>query len=185
MIGVRRPTPGRVEAYRAEREAMAPTTTPSPEPPPGYRRNTFSRVIGSGPADFDRGRDGLQRWVAHRRAAVAVVPADAALVEGTTVGLVMRQPGIWVLASCRITTVVDEPDRFGFVYATLPGHLVDGYESFFITGAGGEVTFEVSMVSRPASPLVRLAGPVGRHLQRRAVGAYLSGLHAWIHAGAS
>lgn len=182
MISLRRPSPDRIESYRAERVAMAPTTPPSAEPPPGYRSDAFDRVVGATADDFDRACDGLRHWAAHRRAAVEVVPADAPLVEGATVGLVMLQPGIWVLASCRIATVIDESNRFGFVYATLPGHLVDGYESFIVTRKGGQITFEVAMVSRPASVLIRAAGPVGRVLQRRAVDQYLTGIEDWVAA---
>lgn len=180
-ISLRRPSSARVDAYRAEHDLLEPTTPPSAEPPAGYRRDRFSRAVGRGSADFDRACDGLRRWVAHRRASVEVVPEGAPLTEGATVGLVMRQPGIWVLASCRIAEVIDEPDRFGFTYATLPGHMVDPYESFVITrGADGQVVFEVEMVARPASILIRAAGPIGRALQRRAVDAYLTGIEEWV-----
>jgi uncharacterized protein (UPF0548 family) len=79
--------------------------------------------------------------------------------------------------------VVDEPTGFGFVYATLPDHPEQGYESFVVGEVDGEVVFEIDAVSRPGIPLVRLGAPVTRVLQRRASAAYLEGLRSWVDEG--
>lgn len=177
---MRRPAPERVEAYRRARLASTPTALPASEPPPGFRHDSFRRVIGSGTEDFARARRGLEQWAAHRRSGVAVFPADAALDPGSTVAILTRQLGLWVLAACRVDSVIDESTRFGFVYATLPDHPERGYESFVVSVRDDQVTFEIDAVSRPAIPLVRLGAPVTRVLQRRASDAYLVALHSWV-----
>ncbi|MCU1370290.1 MAG: hypothetical protein JWO77_1484 [Ilumatobacteraceae bacterium] len=183
MILIRRPTAERVERYRQDRLDSTPTALPASVPPPGYQHETFKRVIGTGEADFARGRSGLEQWAAHRGSGVEVYPADARLSAGSTVAILTRQLGLWVLAACRVESVVDEPTRFGFVYATLPDHPEQGYESFIVSNVDGKTVFEIDAVSRPGIPLVRLGAPVTRLLQRRASDAYLAALQAWVSTG--
>jgi uncharacterized protein (UPF0548 family) len=180
VILVKRPLPERVEAYREARLHAAPTASPQAEPPPGYHREIFERRIGSGSTDFARARRGLEQWAAHRGSGVEVVPDDAALLPGTTVAILTRQLGLWVLAACRIESVIDEPRSFGFVYSTLPDHPECGYESFVVTNVDDEIVFTIDAVSRPGIPLVRLGAPLTRVLQRRASDAYLTALGAWV-----
>ena len=183
MISVRHPSAEHVEAYRQARLDSPPTALPADEPPPGFRRDIFTRPIGSSAGDFERARHGLERWAAHRGSGVEVFPDTAALAPGSTVAIVTRQLGLWVLAACRVASVIDEPSRFGFVYATLPDHPECGYESFIVTFVDGQVTFEIEAVSRPGILLVRLATPMTRVLQRRASEAYLAALEAWVTVG--
>lgn len=181
MILVRCPTPERVEEYRQARLNSAPTALPAPGPPPGFRHDTFKRTVGSGPGDFERARLGLKQWVAHRGSGVEVFPPDAGLAPGSTVAIVTRQLGLWVLAACRVQTVIDEATRFGFVYATMPDHPEQGYESFVVSNVDGRISFQIDAVSRPGIPIVRLAAPVTRLVQRRACDAYLTALHTWVN----
>jgi uncharacterized protein (UPF0548 family) len=99
---------------------------------------------------------------------------------GSVVGLVTRQMGLWLLFACRVESVIDEPERHGFVYATLPGHPECGYESFVVAMNGDDVVFEIEAVSRPGIALVRLAAPVTRGIQERATRAYLDALTTWV-----
>jgi uncharacterized protein (UPF0548 family) len=131
--------------------------------------------------DFDRARRGLERWAAHRGSGVEIHPPNAPLAAGTTVAILTRQLGLWVLAACRVESVIDEPTRFGFVYATLPDHPEQGYESFIVHEVDGKIIFEIDAVSRPGIPIVRLGAPVTRLLQRRASDAYLAALHSWVN----
>jgi uncharacterized protein (UPF0548 family) len=75
-----------------------------------------------------------------------------------------------------VTSVIDEPDAFGFTYATLPDHPADGYESFTVRAENDAVWFDIEAVSRPGIPILRLAAPVTRHIQKRATAAYLAAL---------
>lgn len=97
--------------------------------PTGFHREQSSRHIGAGDADFARARAGLQQWRAHRGSGVEVHPDDAEVADGETVAIVTRQLGLWVLAACRVSSVTDESDAFGFTYVTLPDHPECGYES--------------------------------------------------------
>jgi uncharacterized protein (UPF0548 family) len=180
VISLTRPSQEKVEKYRMARIGAAPTALPSSEPPAGFHHARFTRVIGSGSGDFELAKDGLERWVAHRRSGIEVFPPVVGLDEGSTVVLLTRQVGLWVLAACRVVSVIDEPTRFGFIYATLPDHPECGFESFVITTAGAEVTFDIEAVSRPGVALVRLVAPVGRALQRRASDAYLDAMQEWV-----
>jgi uncharacterized protein (UPF0548 family) len=180
VILVRRPTPERVEAYRQARLHVDPTAFPQSEPPSGFHHDIFDRVVGSGPDDFGRARRGLEQWAAHRGSAVDVLPDDAPLAPGSTVAIVTRQLGLWVLAACRIESVIDEPGSFGFIYATLPDHPECGYESFVVANHGEDVVFTIEAVSRPGIPLVRFGQPVTRLLQQRATDAYLAALQTFV-----
>ena len=74
---------------------------------------------------------------------------------------------------CRVVYVIDEPNRMGFAYGTLPGHPVSGEELFLVQRNGdGRVTFTVSAFSRPATTLTRVAGPVTRWAQSQMMGRY-------------
>jgi uncharacterized protein (UPF0548 family) len=176
VISLRRPTLEQVEAYRQARIDAEPTASSHDDPGPGFHHNEYARTIGSGSDQFRLAREGLERWAAHRGSGVEVFPSDAGLVPGDTVAILTRQLGLWVLAACRVETVVDEPNRFGFVYATLPDHPERGYEWFVVQRAGDDVVFTIEAVSQPGIALVRLGSPVTRVLQRRAVDAYLTAL---------
>jgi uncharacterized protein (UPF0548 family) len=180
MISVRRPSPPRVEEYRAERIGQTPTCVPTGEPPAGFHHDSFTRVVGSGAESFQRARLGLGEWVAHRGAGVEVFPTSAPLESGSTVAIVTRQLGLWVLAACRIESVIEEPNRFGFVYATLPDHPECGYESFVVEVGDDDVVFRIDVVSRTAVPLIGLGAPVTRLLQHRATDGYLTALATWV-----
>lgn len=80
---------------------------------------------------------------------------------------------------CRVVYVVDEPDRKGFAYGTLPGHPVSGEEAFVLErGHDGRITFTVSAFSRPATMFAKLGGPVGRTIQHMMTERYLRALDA-------
>jgi hypothetical protein len=84
---------------------------------------------------------------------------------------------MWVTATCRVVEVVDEPDRFGFAYGTLPHHPEAGEESFVVIRdpATDQVRLEITAYSRPTARLAKLGGPVGRAFQRFMASRYLDG----------
>ena len=182
MIRLLRPSSHKVECYIAARTNVEPTARPAPVPPAGFRSVRFSKVIGTDLADFRLASEGLESWAAHRGSGVDVFPAEAKLVTGSTVGIRTRQLGLWVVAACRVESEVDEANRRGFVYSTLPDHPACGYESFVVRFDSGEVVFEIEAVSKPGVALVRVASPLTRELQRRASAAYLDALHHYVLA---
>src|SRR5690606_6086098 len=132
--------------------------------------------LGTGADAFDRAADGLRRWVCHAGIGARLHPAQPPLELGATMVVLLPLGPATVLAPTRIVAVVDEPDRFGFAYGTLPGHPEIGEESFVVSRAAADtVRGEVAVVARPV-PMLRPVASVVRVAQRRAVGRYLAAL---------
>ena len=86
----------------------------------------------------------------------------------------------FAIATCRVVGVVDEPDRWGFAYGTLPAHPESGEELFVVERRpedGDAVVFRITVFWRPHELLTRLGAPVARILQRRATLAYLDAMN--------
>ena len=80
-------------------------------------------------------------------------------------------------SACRVVWVVDDGDRFGFGYGTLPVHPESGEEAFVAERApGGEVRLSIVAFSRARSVLTRLGGPVARRQQERFTDGYVDAL---------
>jgi uncharacterized protein (UPF0548 family) len=182
VISLHQPTASEIAEYRNHRVGSDPTCDPSDTRPAGFRSEHFSRRIGAGDADFQRARVGLQRWKAHRGSDVEVHPNSAELAVGVTVAIVTRQLGLWVLAACRVSSVTETADTFGFTYATLPDHPECGYESFTVRRTPDEVRFDIEATSKAGILLVQFAAPVTRQLQKRAAKNYLDALARWTAA---
>jgi len=144
---------------------------------PGYRYGEYVEQLGSADLVWERAKEALRRWEQHHHAGAAVAPVGAPLAVGTDVIVTIKLGPAFVLAPCRVVSVADEEDRFGFAYVTLPGHPEDGEEAFHLERADdGGVVFRVQVVSRPALPLLRLGGPVTALTQRVVAKRYLAGI---------
>ena len=100
---------------------------------------------------------------------------------GLVVAMAAPLPMGWIDVVCRVVAVVDEPDRFGFTYGTLPVHPEQGEESFTVTRSDdGSITFEIVAVSRPRQPLARAFAPVARRLQAAATKGYLQAMQSEV-----
>jgi uncharacterized protein (UPF0548 family) len=149
--------------------------------PSGYRHDVYSVPLGHGDVTFQRGKDALRRWQAHRHVGASLTPSDPPLIVGTVVVVTFRLGPLYVLAPCRLVYVTDQTDRFGFAYGSLPGHPERGEEAFHICrNADGEVTFDIVVFSRPADLLARLGSPVARAVQRRVTRGYLEGVRQYV-----
>jgi uncharacterized protein (UPF0548 family) len=125
---------------------------------------------------FDAAVRALREWQVHRGAGL-VVCADGPPAVDDVVAMSARLPIGFIDVVCRVVTVTDEPDRFGFAYGTLPVHAERGEESFTVVRRpDGDVRFEIVAVSRPRHPLARLCPPVARRLQRAATERYLDAM---------
>lgn len=184
----RRPT-ARELSDLASRYAGAPPTyeqlgaTLSGVLPPGYVHDDESVLLGHGDDTFRAGRTALIAWAAHRGSGI-VVSEDAQMKEGRTVALAAPLPVGVALAVCRIIRVVDEPDRFGFAYGTLPLHPEEGEEAFLIErDADGQVRFRIVAFSKPRFWAARLVRPAARVLQLRALRSYLRAMRQAVSPG--
>jgi uncharacterized protein (UPF0548 family) len=99
------------------------------EVPPGHR--TFERTVElPSSVGFESAAADLFRWEVQRRAGLRVMASSTTVEPGAEV--VLGLPLLPVHAPCRVIRVVDEPDRRGFTYRTLPGHPESGEESFLL-----------------------------------------------------
>jgi uncharacterized protein (UPF0548 family) len=144
--------------------------------PPGYRQFARSRILSG--TEFEDAGALLMAWQAHERAGLRVAASSERAEPGV---VVLMQLGIGRVAlriPCRVVYVIDEPNRIGFAYGTLPGHPVAGEELFVVQRDGvGQVAFTVSAFSRPATTLTRVAWPVTRWAQSQMMDRYPRGLN--------
>ena len=150
--------------------------------PPGLKRRTWSTTL-AGASAFERGREAIRSWGVQRGAGLDVM-VDTPLAVGTNVAISAPLPLGFVELTCRVVAVIDEPDRFGFAYGTLPVHPEMGEESFVVSRADDAVRFDVQAVSRPADPLARVFSPVAHRLQDAAVRRYLSAMQRAVSSDA-
>jgi uncharacterized protein (UPF0548 family) len=144
--------------------------------PAGYRHFEREVAIGRGDAAMNAASDGLLSFGMHRLAGLRPQASTARAAAGTEVTCRFGLGPVGLRVPCRVVWVVDEPDRAGFGYGTLPGHPERGEEAFLLARAGdGTVTFTVRAFSRPAAWYARLGGPVTHllqdHVNRRYVAA--------------
>jgi uncharacterized protein (UPF0548 family) len=185
VISLRRPSPLRLDDLLAEEKDGVPTYpeigATRGELPYGYRHDHHRVALGTGHEVFERAAEGLRRWQAHRGAGAEIWPVDVAVEQGTDVLVVLRIGPAYAVAPCRIVYVDDDATMFGFGYGTLFGHPERGEEAFHVTRSDDdEVFFTVTAFSRPADPLVRLASPVSRLIQRRVTQRYLDAMQAAV-----
>lgn len=163
--------PARVDELRA-----APLTYARPgkttAAPAGFSR--FSRTVALRRTDLDGAAADLLGWRFHERAGL-VVRASGPAAEGAVVEMRLGAGPVAVRIPCRVVAVVDEPDRRGFSYGTLPGHPECGEEEFLLQRMpDGGLGFTVSAFSRPATLLARAGGPVTGLVQRVMTRRYLA-----------
>jgi uncharacterized protein (UPF0548 family) len=151
--------------------------------PEGFHHDHYELVLGSGTDAFDRAVTGLKTWEAHRITGVQVFSDEMEIRSGATVIVTLGTPLLALAAPCRVVSVIDGQNRWGFAYGTLPGHPEQGEEAFVVSIAPDEtVRFEITAFSRPADLLVRLSGPVGRGFQMGGARNYLQALKRFVQS---
>jgi len=143
-------------------------------PPPGYHHLHASAVIGHGRARFEEAAAKVMRWGMLRGAGLRVDATTEVAAVGSEV-VVGLGP---VRAPCRVVYVVDEPDRRGFAYGTLPGHAESGEELFAVRfdPVDESVHAEISAFSRHGVWWSKVAGPFTSLMQRLVSKRYLRAL---------
>lgn len=149
----------------------AETGATAGELPPGHRHVRASKVIGTGRERFDRAAAAVMRYGMLRGAGLRV----EASTEPAEVGAdVLGRLGPFV-APCRVVYVIDEENRRGFAYGSLPGHAVRGEELFSARydPADERVYAEVVAFSRPATWWSRVGAPLLALVQNVVTRRYL------------
>ena len=143
--------------------------------PAGYRHVRRCRDIGTGIAAFDAAVQQLLAWNVHRGAGLDVEATAPSATLGSTVILRPGAGPFRFSAPCRVVVVLDEPQRRGFAYGTLPGHPEVGEEMFVVTrDDNNQVHIRISAFSRPGTWWVRLGDPVSRRVQDRMTDRYVA-----------
>jgi uncharacterized protein (UPF0548 family) len=165
-------SPDQAAALRAAPFTYAEVGATAGPPPPGYRPAARSRVFRH--ADLRSAADRLMTWRAHEGAGLRVAASSPRVEPGAVVLMLLGVGPVALRIPCRVVYVVDEPDRVGFAYGSLPGHPVSGEELFVVQRSEPDVvSFSVTAFSRPATTLMRLGGPMARWAQDRVTNRYL------------
>lgn len=174
-----RPTPADLVPWLARSVRDAPTSERTgvltdAAPPCGQARLEAVAELGIGRPAWECVADALLGWNLHRAARMVIATdADVVAVDGTVVNAGPFAP-VGVLAPCRVVEVVEEPDRRGFVYGTLPGHPLTGEEQFTVELAEDHrARFRIRSFSRPAGPAAACP-PAARLAQRLVNRRYLA-----------
>lgn len=131
------------------------------------------RTVGHGPDAFARAVACLRSF-GPQRAVATVWPPGVVVEPGTDLIVALGLGPLTVVAPDRVVAVVDEPDRWGFAYGTLPGHIEVGEEAFVAThGADGAVVVRITAAAHVALPARRLLQRVLLPIQRRYAERYL------------
>ena len=165
-----------VAKLRAQELTYDEVHRPITAPPVGY--GYFSRTHRmSASTDFTTVGRALMTWQVQTRSGLTVL---ASSLEVELDSVVIMRLGVGVVAlriPCRVVDLIDEPDRRGFSYGSLPGHPESGEESFLLARTpAGVISFTVSAFSRPASRLAKLGGPLTAAGQRFMTNRYLHAL---------
>jgi uncharacterized protein (UPF0548 family) len=138
--------------------------------PPGYHLDHARFPLGRGERAFAQAKAALRGWKQFDVGWASARPDTTPLAPGQTVAVVFRIFGLWSMCSARIVYAIDEPNRFGFAYGTLPGHVESGEEQFLIERTDdGAVWYDVRAFSRPQHMLTKIGFPLVRCLQKRFV----------------
>jgi uncharacterized protein (UPF0548 family) len=173
MVSLRRPSTETIRAFLAAQSKLVFTYTAvgatAALPPAGFAVDHTRIKLGEGGEVFTRARAALGRWEQFSLGWVGAWSPRTTIETGDVVAVAARLVGLWWLNACRIVYVVDEEERYGFAYGTLPDHAGTGEERFLVEWdrVSGEVWYDILAFSRPRWLVARLGYPYMRRLQRR------------------
>jgi uncharacterized protein (UPF0548 family) len=136
-------------------------------PPRGYVVDHTRVLLGAGEQAFESARRALKAWRQFDLGWVEAAPRETPIREREVIAIVAHAMGLWWLNACRIVQVIDEQGpmrRFGFAYATLPGHVERGEERFLVEldSRDASVWYDILAISRPRHPLAWMGYPISR-----------------------
>jgi uncharacterized protein (UPF0548 family) len=139
--------------------------------PPGYAHLERARDLPS--SEFEAGAVRLMRWQVHEVAGLRMAASSSQVEPSGVVEMFLGPRWLRVRAVCRVVYVIDEPDRAGFAYGTLPGHPESGEEAFILERVDDVTRFSIRAFSKPTTRLARFGGPVTSLAQRIITARYL------------
>ncbi len=124
--------------------------------------------LGKGAEIWQKAKVALQNWQHFPLPWTKIYPNTRGLRKDAVVVVLFRIFGIWWRNSAKIVYAFDEPNRFGFAYGTLPGHIEMGEEVFWIErNAAGMVSYHIKAFSKPRFWLAKIGYPIARFYQRK------------------
>jgi uncharacterized protein (UPF0548 family) len=129
--------------------------------PRGYNHLHHRMRVADDPAAFTRAREAVLTFAMHNRAGARVRSVADRAAPGLRLTVTLGP----FTVPCEVVYLVDEPDRAGFGYGTLPGHQERGEEAFLVERDAGGVWLRVVAFSRPARWPTVLAGPMAVAVQ--------------------
>lgn len=146
--------------------------------PQGYHHFTLKRRIGSGRALFERAGVAILAYRMQKGTGIFHGASTPSAEVGTLLTVRLGAGPLAITAPCRVVYLLEESDRRGFAYGTLPGHPEIGEELFAVEydAADDSVYGVVTAFSRPGAWYTRLGGPVVRSIQRYIAGRYIAAL---------
>ncbi len=154
-----------LEAFVKSQSAQRVTYDGLLEPTPSFRFTRKRWPLGDGLDVFAKAVLGLEAWAVYP-SWMTLYPKRAPLQKDVVVALVAGVSSIWTLSAVRITKVEAIPQRFSFTLGTIPQHAVSGAERFSVfLDEHEKVWYELTALSKPRHPLVKLGAPVLRLVQ--------------------
>ncbi|MFE3190202.1 DUF1990 family protein [Nocardia sp. NPDC059240] len=146
--------------------------------PPGYDQFRLRLRIGSGRELFEQAGKQILAYRIQHGTGIFEYASTETIEAGTELTVRLGLGPIGVSAPCRVVYVLDEPDRRGFAYGTLPGHPEIGEELFAVEydPTDDSVHGLIAAFSRPGAWYTRLGGPIVRLIQRWFAHRYINTL---------
>lgn len=178
MFHLNQPTPAAIE-NQIVAAGLSPTSAPrflslndeakSIRLPRFFVRDFSESRIARGTAAFATAKRAFRAWTMFDLGWARIANPAAQIQLGQLVAVEIHAVGLWALNISRIVDAIDEPHRFGFVYATTALHVEEGEELFLLSldRDSGDVRYRLEAVSRPRSKLAWLGYPVSRVFQHR------------------
>jgi uncharacterized protein (UPF0548 family) len=156
----------------------AETGATNEEFPSGYHHFRLRRRIGSGRALFESAAQQILAYRMQRGTGIFDAASTPEAAPGTALTVRLGIGPFGITAPCRVVYVLNEPNRRGFAYGTLPGHPEIGEELFAVDydPADDSVHGLVAAFSRPGTWYTRLGGPATRFLQHYIAGKYIDAI---------
>jgi uncharacterized protein (UPF0548 family) len=118
--------------------------------PQGFNVDRSQIQLGSGEVALERAKAAIRDWKMFAMPWIQLCWPAAPIEMGSTVGVLVSHIGFWSLNAARIVYIIDEKQRYGFAYGTLPGHAEIGEERFSVELRQDEtVWYEIYAFSRP------------------------------------
>lgn len=136
------------------------------EPPDTFHVDQHSIILGQGQATFEHASKALFNWKMYETGWTFLEP-QIPPKAGNAYTVTAKHFGFYSLNPVQVIYTTQTDTRACFAVGSLPGHVEHGEERFMLELSPAGVTFEILAVSRPASPLVRLAAPLGRRIQEK------------------